>query len=137
MGRKIRSNLPQTSESLIPEWSYLKEFQGSNHQLKLRQKADFDHRHRVRPLPEIPENTDVWVNTGEQRIPGRVSGHANTPRSYLVDTPHGQLRWNRAHINPIPNTTSAPATESQANNDRSPIMTHSRTGTRIAPPERL
>ena len=94
MGRKIRSNIPQLSEFLTPKWPYLKKFRQSNNQFKLRQKIDHDLRHRARPLPDIPSDTEVWVNSGEYHTSGRITGPANAPRSYLVNTPHGQLRRN-------------------------------------------
>ena len=59
MGRQIRSNLPQVAESLIPQWPYLEEFRQANSQFKQKQKADFDRRHGVRRLPEIPNDTEV------------------------------------------------------------------------------
>ena len=70
MGRKIRSTLPQTTDSLVPQWPYLQEFRHANEDFKKKQKADHDHRYRVRDLPEIPDNTDVCVTTGGSHNPG-------------------------------------------------------------------
>ena len=57
MGRNIRSTLPQTTRAFVPEWSYLPEFRQSNKVHKESQKENYDSRHRVRDLPEIPNNT--------------------------------------------------------------------------------
>ena len=70
MGRQIRTDIPQTKETLSPEWSYLERFRHLNREFKARQKADFDRRHRVRPLPDLPVDTDVWVTTGGNPFPG-------------------------------------------------------------------
>ena len=136
MGRKLRSSLPQTTASLVPEWSYLKEFREANQKFKEQQKRDYDRRHRVRSLPEIPDNTDVWITTDDLNIPGRTVRLADTPRSYLVQTPTGELRRNRSQINvnPVPETQ---LTQPSNAIPRSPIVTRSRTGTAIIPPKRL
>ena len=67
IGRAIRSNIPQPSKTHIPTWPYIDKFRQDNQQFKLRQKTDFDSRHRVRPLPEIPVDTEVgvWGNVAD------------------------------------------------------------------------
>ena len=90
MGRNIRSTLPVPSSTLVPEWSYIEEFRQANEKLKQQQKADYDRRHRVRDLPEIPNDTDVWVTTGGHPIPGRTIAQSDNPRSYTVQTPTGE-----------------------------------------------
>ena len=144
MGRKIRTTLPMPTSTLVPEWPYLKEFQQADEKFKKQQKTDYDRRHRVRNLPEIPDNTDVWVTTGGHPIAGRTVTFANTPRSYVVQTPTGEMRRNRRQLNIAPPTNShstdnIPQTDARTNEEqtRSPIMTRSRTGTPIAPPNRL
>ena len=134
MGRKIRSTLPQTTDSLVPQWPYLQEFRQANEQFKKKQKADHDSRHRVQDLPAIPDDTDVWVTAGGHHITGRTVSTANTPRSYIVQTPSGEIRRNRSQLNIAPSAIETPTT---ATRSRSPIMTRSRTGTTIAPPDRL
>ena len=135
MGRQIRSNVPQVTEALIPQWAYLSNFRQKDEREKQKQKADFDSRHGTRALPEIPDNTAVWIASDSNcRSPGRVTTSAETPRSYLVDTPSGQVRRNRSHL--IVQPQPEDATPGQSTN-RSPIMTRSRTKTNISPPERL
>ena len=73
MGRRIRTSIPQSDEQLIPSWSYLPGFQELNKQFKARQKRGFDRRHRVRELPELPEDTEVWITSHDKPVQGRVA----------------------------------------------------------------
>ena len=134
MATKIRSTLSQTTKSLVPQWPHLQEFRRANEAFKEKQKANYDHLHRVHDLPAIPDHTDVWVTTGEHNTQGRIVNMANTPRSYIVQTPNGEIRKNRSHLNIVPSATKTPTKEAVI---RSPIMTRSQTGTAINPPNRL
>ena len=134
MGRRIRTTLPQTSESLVPQWSYLQEFREDNNRFKQRQKSDYDRRHCVRDLPAIPDETEVYVTTNDNPTTGTTLARANAPRSYVIRTPSDQIRRNRSQLNIRPSTTRPQTEHTQ---DRSPIMTRSRTGTVINPPDRL
>ena len=138
MGRRLRTLLPQTDDYLIPQWSYLPEFRRRNKTFKERQKEDFDRYHRARELPEIPDDTEVLIETDGDTTPGRVRSSAETPRSYVVETQSGLLQRNRHHLKQIPNG-SDPQAKSQISEPKEPniIMTRSRTGTEIHPPERL
>lgn len=135
MGRQIRANIPLHKDKLNPDWKYLEPFRKQNKEFKDRQKKDFDRRHRTQPLSTLPDNTEVWVTTGNQQIPGRVVSSASAPRSYLVTTPSGDIRRNRSHLNPIPQSNSN-TEQPDSNTPPSPIQTRSRTGTAIRPPDR-
>ena len=100
MGRAIRSNVPQLIETLTPQWPYLKEFRQRN------SEQQENARHRTKSLPEILEDTAVWVNTDNTRTPGHIMGPAGTPRSYIVETPSGSIRRNRVHLTAILNSQS-------------------------------
>lgn len=63
MGRKLRTDIPQVPSTFVPEWRYLTDFRRSDARLKEKEKSEYDKRHRTRPLPELPTNTSVWVNT--------------------------------------------------------------------------
>ena len=71
------------------------------------------------------------LRTGDQQTTGRIVSSANTPRSYLVDTPQGQIRRTRSHITPMPNSNEMDTNEQSTNPSPSPIMTRSRTGAMI------
>ena len=136
MGRQIRSDLTQTTDTLTPHWPYLSGFRARNQEFKEKQKQDYDRRHRARELPDLPDDTEVFVTTDRQPTTGRIVQAANAPRSYIVDTPSGSIRCNRSQLNPMPAASTANAT-STTTRTRSPIRTRSRTGTHIAPPKRL
>lgn len=150
MGRRLRSSMPQTDDLLIPKWPYLPEFRQLNEKFKDRQKRDFDRRHRVQVQPELPDDSTVWVRSEEHSTPGRVVAPAPRPRSYVVETPSGEVQRNRKHLtarpteSPVPDTaatgrevrtSSEQCTSSEPPSAR--IQTRSQTGTRIRPPERL
>ena len=133
MGRKIRSTLPQTTYSLVSQWLYLEEFKHANEMFKDKKKANYDRRHRVRDLPEIPENTDVGVTNGHHTT-DKIVSTANTPQCYIIQTPSGEIWRNRSQLNNIPCATETPTKTAR---NCSPIFTRSRTGTAVIPPNRL
>ena len=77
------------------------------------------------------------------QVPGQVVQTASTPRSYVVQTPSGELRRNRAHLRvrtdpQLPVDT--PTTEYellQPPTIYSGPVTRSQTGTVLHPPDRL
>ena len=124
-------------------------FREKNKHFKDTQKMNFDRGHRATEQPEIPNNTEVWVTSEREPIRGRVVSSAGQPRSYVVETPTGQIQRNRNHLNVIPEQPpeNTEATETETTTPTSPavteesspnvIMTRSRTGTQIRPPDRL
>ena len=92
MVRHLRTNLPLVLDQLKPHWPYLKTFYMQDCAFKRRQKCDFDRNHEVRPLPLLTEGSDVWVTMKDGiQVPGVVTEHADTPRSYMVNTEEGEL----------------------------------------------
>ena len=49
-------------------------------------------------ISELSEGTPVWISTQGNNSPGTVSQQLESPRSYTVDTPTGQVRRNRRHF---------------------------------------
>ena len=92
MGRRLRTDVPETKRLLTPNWPHLKGFAEKDKEMKERQKETYDRQHRVRPVPTLPDDTPVWVNTQGRQVPGRVITTAGTPRSYVVEVPSGQVR---------------------------------------------
>ena len=143
MGRQIRTTLPQIKCHHEPKWLYLKKFRQLDKKYKSQQKRNYDTHHRARPLPELADDTPVWVRTENSQQRGRVVSTSDEPRSYDVSTPTGQVRRNRQHMVPIPLQTDVPTTESQLQRnqpsefDCSPVQTRSQTGTTVHPPDRL
>ena len=158
MGRKVRTNLPQAKEALIPNWPHLSGLKERDEEFKHKQKEHYDRRHQARPLSPIADNSEAWIMSESQPRTGRVIMQATTPRSYTVDCGNGEIRRNRYHLNPIPSPTPdntsrdstspipspTPASPQETSTDQSTpppsprmIMTRSRTGTIIRPPDRL
>ena len=148
-GRRIRTTVPQTDRQLAPQWTYMGEFRRLDKLHKGRQKQDYDRQHRAKELPEIPEDVGVWITSEDEPVRGRVLTNAGTPRSYVVQTPTGEVRRNRSQLRIVPETPQAMpettpcspgnATTVATSPPDSPrvIMTRTRTGTEIKPPERF
>ena len=134
MGRRLHANIPLLDEQLTPDWKYLGEFRRKNHVFKERQKRNYDRHHGTRSLSPIPDDSGVWVTSTDQPVSGTVISPADTPRSYMVETPAGLLHRNRQHLNQVPKNEES---SNQETFTREPIMTRSRTGTRIQPPDRF
>jgi transposase InsO family protein len=132
MGRQLRTNLPQVTTQLIPNWDYLPKFREQDKEFKLKQKKDFDKHHRVRELPPLAEDTAVWMDTKGNRTAGKIVSTNQRPRSYTVETDQGLFQRNRYHLHKAP---SHGTTGQEVNDSR--IMTRSQTGTVIQPPDRF
>ena len=86
------------------------------------------------------------MSTRNTKITGTVAEEAGTPRSLVVTTSTGTLRRNRTHLTAQPEAQPQseseqekhpPTSASSQEPQRNPIMTRSRTGTIVGPPERL
>ena len=144
MGRRLKTDIPQPRKAFTPEWPHLFGFREKDKEWKERQKSDYDKRHRVKNLTPLPDDQPVWVQTGDRQVAGRVIQPAATPRSYIVQTPSGQLRRNRSHLTPRPEGSQMDTSESDPHDtpDSNPsltrrIVTRSSTGTYVGPPPRL
>ena len=134
MGQQLRTDIPVTKDSLTPDWPFLEQFRGEDRKFKRCQKENYDRRHRTRSLPDIPQGTDVWINTGGHSTERVSNPHTTAPRSYTVTTANGTLHRNRSHLNVVPPSVQTATSSDQAISDpsnRGPIMTRSRTGTPI------
>ena len=137
MGRQLRANIPVTTDQLTPDWSFLDEFRSDNCTYKNSQKHNYDCRHGARVLTPIPADSDVWITSDDQPTSGRVISPANTPRSYIVETPTGLVRRNWQHLNVVQESPQrVDTTQSTQQPTREPIMTRSRTGTSVQPPDK-
>ena len=120
MGRKIRTDIPTAKNLLTPNWPYLADFQERDREYKAKQKQHYDQRHRTQTLDPLLPDTSVWITTGRDRTPGQIRSPTTTPKSYMVSTSGGEVRRTRQHVT-----------------NRSPVMTHSRSGIILRPPDRL
>ena len=135
MGRRLQTDIPQPKRVFIPELPYLTSFCAKDEEQKRQQKAEYDRSHRVKPLPPLPDDELVWVQTEDRQVPGRVLQPANTPRSYNVETPFGIVRRNQSHLSPRPG--EGPSATAPTEPQQRTIATRSRTGTYVGPPSRL
>ena len=143
LGRQIRSTVPTSAKLLNPKWPDLQKFRTLDEQFKQTQKRNFDKRHRAMNLPEFECNNPVFVATrpGTNPSPGTIV-QTNRDRSYDVQTPSGVVRRNRCHLHSRPEE-SPPTPETVDRSEpsvvptRSPVVTRTRTGTAIRPPDRL
>ena len=133
MGRKLRTDVPVLTSRLVPNWTYLEDFRQSDEKFKRNQGLNYNHQHRVRALNDLPDGTEVWVRSGDSQTKGHIITPAYTPRSYLVSTGESTIRRNRQHVIPVPH----PEDHLETNTEPHMIMTRSRTGTCIRPPQRL
>ena len=139
IGRSVRTTVPQVSTHLIPNWSYLEEFHEKDRDIKEKQKRDYDRHYRTSEMPNIPEDTAVWIRSGNKPQKGRVVAHANKPRSYLVETSAGRLLRNRSHLQvvPDPEPEETEPERSDSTSMQNQIVTRSQTGTLVRPLDRF
>lgn len=96
MGRRIRTKLPVKPDLLVPKWTYLKEVKSKETASSDSQKQNYDRRHRAKDLPTLNPGDRVWIKDFQTR--GEIVQQASTPRSYIVNTPRGEIRRNRRHL---------------------------------------
>ena len=71
MGRRIRTDVPQLKDNLIPKWEYVCYFRSLDEKYKQIQKENYDRRHCIRTLPSLPEDQTVWVDTRGHQTPDK------------------------------------------------------------------
>ena len=131
MYRKQMNTLSQTGNSSVSL---------ERKEYKKKQKESYDEHHRIRSLDPLPNNSIIWIRTNNTLTPGIVTATANTPRSFMISTPMGQLRRNRCHVSNRTVTREDATTVEQGPaklHNRSPVMTYSRAGVQLKLPERL
>ncbi|XP_030204757.1 uncharacterized protein K02A2.6-like [Gadus morhua] len=99
MGRRLRTTVPTHSSELqptLPDRSTLFQKEGEK---RSSDAANFNRRHRAKPLSSLSPGQEVWVT--DTKTPGTVIQSHTSPRSYLVDAPHGVVRRNRLHLIPL------------------------------------
>ena len=118
----------------------MEKFRESEKQYKIKQKENFYSKHRAKKLPPISNDTEVLITTEQEPVPGVVVSPADRPRSYVVETPSGQIERNRIVPERSENSDSSEPVNTQQEGESPPpkrIMTGSKTGTTLRPPERL
>ncbi|XP_064622558.1 uncharacterized protein LOC135484804 [Lineus longissimus] len=95
MGRRLRNTLPQHHSKLEPKWSY-GDLRKKEEEYRRKMTLNADKHHAARSLPQLGIGDTVWIP--DKEVTGSISGHAETPRSYVVTTPKGTFRRNRRSL---------------------------------------
>ena len=137
MGRRLRTTLPVAPHTLKPQ----KQPMIIEKETKYREKMEenYNRRHRARDLPILKPEDKVFIR--DKNCDGTVIKPAvNSPRSYVVKTPTGNIRRNRQSLSKIP-LQLEPESPSVENNqpvskpDHNSVTT--RSGRVSKPPDRL
>ncbi|UYV69541.1 K02A2.6-like [Cordylochernes scorpioides] len=104
MGRRVRTTIPTPTKQHQPP--NLKNLKNQEAIQREKQKYYFDRAKGVRELPPLDVNDRVWLT--DLKTPGVIISKADTPRSYMVDTPRGSVRRNRFHLLPTGQRSPGP-----------------------------
>lgn len=96
MGRQLRTTVPVTLSSLNPGWTDITKFKEEEQKKRLRLSWNFNKRHRAQHLTRLTPGDHVWVKDTKEK--GTVIRQVEAPRSYVMDTPRGNLRRNQNHL---------------------------------------
>ena len=121
MGRMLRSNLPVAPSRLRPLWLNEKTFESlenKEERYKDKMKTNFDNHHGVRQLPSLEKGQKVYIP--DAQVEGTVSKAVAT-RSYVLETPKGDLRRNRRDLNIESTPKSLPVEDLKTTNETSVV----------------
>ena len=106
MSRNIRSTVPAFPAHLKQQLSDVEKLRQQEHASRLQQQVNFNKRHRAVPLGTLSPGTKVHITSHDQ--PGTVIKKADTPRSYIIETPTKDIRQNREHLVPLEPVPKSP-----------------------------
>ncbi|KAI4890341.1 hypothetical protein NFI96_013731, partial [Prochilodus magdalenae] len=108
--------------SLNPGWTDIVKLKEEEQKMRQRSRVHFNKRHRVQQLTTLTPGDHIWIKDTEEK--GTVISQANTPRSYVIDSPRGILRRNHNHLvtTPVPpaEQTTSPEPDLPADQPVSP-----------------
>ena len=145
MNRRLRTTVPMIPTQLIPHVPDYSTLRQKEKEIKMRQKSNFDSRHKACDLEPLIPGEQVWV-TDQQKQATVIQ--QTSPRSYQISTPSGTLRRNRRHLNPIPpegparemelpDQATTPVTDHRLQTPDKDGQTRTRSGRIVVPPDRL
>ena len=129
MSRRLRTKvpvLPSTLDSKTPQLTLLREREEKE---RVDRAANFDARHRCKPLSELALGKKVFVPDRQEE--GVVDSKVHE-KSYVVKTPTCEIRRNRSCVKELPTGSSS---EMQDVTPASPVKT--RSGRIVKAPEKL
>ena len=143
-GRNIRTRIPVAESELSPRWQGVSKFREEEEVRKQIQKKCFYDHHAAKELKEIPSGRAVWVR--DLKVPAVVTKAAETPRSYIIQTPKGTVRRNREFLRTYsPNQVDTAGRMPSESQDAAEILPYAedtshvttRSGRISRPPQRL
>lgn len=99
MGRRLRTTVPTHPSELQPALPDRSSLFQKEREKRMSDAANFNRRHRAKPLSSLSPGQEVWIT--DTKTSGTVIQSHTSPRSYLVDAPHGVVRRNRLHLIPL------------------------------------
>ncbi|KAJ3649934.1 hypothetical protein Zmor_021650 [Zophobas morio] len=126
-GRQLRDRVPAISRRLVPKLPNHQAIRREMEAEKQRQKHHYDRRHRTKDNAELKAGDRVWLIHRKEE--GMVQTPDETPRSYWVKTPHGQVRRNRQHLQKLPELGENPPRNSEPEIMSSPTNKQPKTPT--------
>ncbi|CAG5937763.1 unnamed protein product [Menidia menidia] len=99
LGILIRVDMPTHPSELQPELPDRSLLFQKERVKRMTDAANFNRRHRAKPLGSLSSGQNVWIT--DTQTSGTVIQSHTSPRSYLVDAPHGVVRRNRMHLIPL------------------------------------
>ena len=100
MGRAIRTTVPMSRELLNPTVPGLATLRRHEQKANEQQKANFDRRHKARPLIPLYQGDRVWLPS--KKLSATVQASAGM-RSYELSTDSGNIiRKNRCQLRKLP-----------------------------------
>ena len=107
MGRELKTRAPVLPRVLLPQPPRDAEIRDADRRTKLKYKQQYDKHNGVRSLPYLECGDRVLLRTSEDKKwekPSVVVSADAQNRTYLVNTPTGVKRRNRAHLQRVPET---------------------------------
>ena len=99
-GRQIRCTLPCIPAALQPSWPGIDKWRQGESERRIKQKQNYDLRHRVKELVPFQPGERVWIHDENRPATVKNCAQANQARSYLVEASGGILRRNRSALQP-------------------------------------
>lgn len=107
LGRKIRTFTPMLSRNLKPKTLDHEMLKAKDEQAKSTQKFNYDRHHGAAALKDLQSGDKVFVKldndkSGWSQQAQVLNKYNQAPRSYVLQTPRGQIRRNRKHLRLAP-----------------------------------
>ena len=93
MGRALKTRVPVSPEALIPKLPDYEQLRKSEKAYRAKMAQTYDQRHGVVEGDNLSPGDKVWIP--DQHTEGTVVKAHETPRSFIILTPKGNVRRNR------------------------------------------